>query len=65
MAALRKALVLILLLGLAGCVPLQQLTNWSHHRTVTTQDDGSGGSSNGDGGSGSSDPGGGQGVPPG
>jgi hypothetical protein len=65
MAALRKALVLILLLGLAGCVSLQQVTDWPHHRTVTTRDDGSGGSSNGDGGSGSTDPSGGQGGPPG
>jgi hypothetical protein len=62
MAALRKALVLLLLLGLAGCVSLQQVVDWSHHQTVRTQDDGSGGSG-GSGGGNSSDNG--QGTPPG
>jgi hypothetical protein len=65
MAALRKALVLVLLLGLAGCVSLQQVTDWTHHRTVATQDDGSGGTGSGNGGTGSSEGGGGQGGPPG
>jgi len=63
MTALRKALVLLLLLGLAGCVSLQQVVDWSHHQTVRTQDDGSGGT--GSGGGNSSDNGNGQGTPPG
>jgi hypothetical protein len=62
MTALRKALVLLLLLGLAGCVSLQQVVDWSHHQTVRTQDDGS----SGGGGSGNnSENGNGQGTPPG
>jgi hypothetical protein len=64
MTALRKALVLLLLLGLAGCVSLQQLVDWSPHQTVRTQDDDSGGSGSGDSGN-NSDNGNGQGMPPG